>query len=494
MTCRCRHAWCGCTWSRSTLTETLHLPVNGSASSRLLSASHNSRAAPEKNRWRPNLTAVRDITVCDSGTFPVGCVEASLAALVCRNAVVAEPRKIAATSRRTPKGVAVRILHCGVRAAELVSWEWSCPMQCLRFFPFRRSGVDVMKAAVRLLIAGFSVLFCSSSGRCRTNPTSWSSSPTISATASWAARDTRSRFPRRTLTASPRTACVSPAATSAGRIAAPTRAGFMTGRYQQRSGTSSIPGAARTAAEISALSLSETTIGDRSEGRGLRDGLVRQVAPRLRAAISSAASAVSTSSSASSAARMRISTPPADTNNPILRGTEPVDDIDYTTDAFGREAGRLHREAQREAVVLLPGLQRRACAAGVHGEIPVALRQPSRTRKRRTFAAMLSAMDDDVGPVLAKIREHGPGGEHADLLLQRQRRADAASTTSGNGPLRGFKSQTWEGGIRIPFMVQWKGRLPAGKVDDRPVIQLDIHPTALAAAGVESSPSGNSTA
>jgi arylsulfatase A-like enzyme len=60
--------------------------------------------------------------------------------------------------------------------------------------------------------------------------------------------------------------------------------------------------------------------------------------------------------------------------------------------------------------------------------------------------------------------------------------------TSSNGPLRGFKAQTWEGGIRVPFIVQWKGRLPAGKVDDRPVIQMDILPTALAAAGVTASP------
>jgi arylsulfatase A-like enzyme len=64
-------------------------------------------------------------------------------------------------------------------------------------------------------------------------------------------------------------------------------------------------------------------------------------------------------------------------------------------------------------------------------------------------------------------------------------------TTSGNGPLRGFKSQTWEGGIRVPFLVQWKGRLPAGRSDDRPVIQLDILPTALAAAGVRLEPEWN---
>jgi arylsulfatase A-like enzyme len=64
------------------------------------------------------------------------------------------------------------------------------------------------------------------------------------------------------------------------------------------------------------------------------------------------------------------------------------------------------------------------------------------------------------------------------------------SITSGNGPLRGYKAQTWEGGIRVPWMVQWKGRIPAGRVDNRPVIQLDILPTALAAAGVAATPEG----
>ena len=54
--------------------------------------------------------------------------------------------------------------------------------------------------------------------------------------------------------------------------------------------------------------------------------------------------------------------------------------------------------------------------------------------------------------------------------------------------MRGFKAQTWEGGIRVPYILQWKGHLPAGKVDDRPVIQLDILPTALAAAGIEIKP------
>ena len=57
------------------------------------------------------------------------------------------------------------------------------------------------------------------------------------------------------------------------------------------------------------------------------------------------------------------------------------------------------------------------------------------------------------------------------------------STTSGNGPLRGFKMTTFEGGPRVPFLAQWKGRWPAGKVYDLPVMNLDVLPTVVTAAG-----------
>jgi arylsulfatase A-like enzyme len=56
---------------------------------------------------------------------------------------------------------------------------------------------------------------------------------------------------------------------------------------------------------------------------------------------------------------------------------------------------------------------------------------------------------------------------------------------SSNGPLHGYKATTWEGGVRVPFLVSWPGKLPEGKKYDHPVIQLDILPTALAAAGVD---------
>ena len=96
-------------------------------------------------------------------------------------------------------------------------------------------------------------------------------------------------------------------------------------------------------------------------------------------------------------------------------------------------------------------------------------------------------MDDAVGYVLSTVHDIGKDEDTLVFFIS-DNGGPTAQTTSGNGPLRGFKTQTWEGGIRIPYMIQWKGHLPAGKVDDQPVIQLDILPTALAASGTKIDP------
>lgn len=107
--------------------------------------------------------------------------------------------------------------------------------------------------------------------------------------------------------------------------------------------------------------------------------------------------------------------------------------------------------------------------------------------KRRIFAAMMSAMDDAVGQVLQKVRDLGQE-ENTLIWFLADNGGPTPSTTSRNDPLRGFKATTWEGGVRVPFCVQWKGHLPAGAVYEHPIIQLDILPTSLAAAGVEADP------
>jgi arylsulfatase A-like enzyme len=107
--------------------------------------------------------------------------------------------------------------------------------------------------------------------------------------------------------------------------------------------------------------------------------------------------------------------------------------------------------------------------------------------KRRTFAAMMSALDDAVGRVLAKVRELGQE-EDTLIVFFSDNGGPTPQTTSMNFPLRGFKATTLEGGVRIPFCMQWKGHLPSGKTYEHPIIQLDLLPTCLAAAGAKADP------
>jgi arylsulfatase A-like enzyme len=105
-------------------------------------------------------------------------------------------------------------------------------------------------------------------------------------------------------------------------------------------------------------------------------------------------------------------------------------------------------------------------------------------RKRRTYAGMTAAMDDAVGRVLAKVREIG-AAENTLIFFYSDNGGPTPQTTSRNDPLRGFKGQMFEGGIRIPFLVQWKGTIPAGQTYSEMVMGFDCHATALAAAGLE---------
>jgi arylsulfatase A-like enzyme len=113
--------------------------------------------------------------------------------------------------------------------------------------------------------------------------------------------------------------------------------------------------------------------------------------------------------------------------------------------------------------------------------------QNIKDEKRRTFAAMMSAMDDAVGRILDKVRAMGQE-ENTLVFFLSDNGGPTNQTTSNNKPLRGFKMTTWEGGTRVPFCAQWKNHLPAGKTYEHPIIQLDILPTSLAAAGVAADP------
>jgi arylsulfatase A-like enzyme len=107
-------------------------------------------------------------------------------------------------------------------------------------------------------------------------------------------------------------------------------------------------------------------------------------------------------------------------------------------------------------------------------------------QSRRTYAAMLTALDEGVGKVIEKVRAAGLEQDTLVVFLSDNGGPTMLGTTingSKNDPFRGSKRTTLEGGIRVPFVLRWKGRLPGGAVYDQPVIQLDLLPTILVAAG-----------
>ncbi len=263
-------------------------------------------------------------------------------------------------------------------------------------------------------------------------------------------------------------------------VCSPTRAGLITGRYQQRFGHEFNPGPAAQAEDNFGLPLDQVTLADRLKKLGYATGMVGKWHLGYKNEFRPLKRGFDEFFGFLGGAHSYIDSQ-VDPNNRIYRGNEPVEDKAYLTDAFGREAvAFIDRHKQHPFFLYLT-------FNAVHAPLQAPEKYLTRfsgtsDERRRTFAAMLSAMDDNVGSVLDKLAQEKLD-ENTLVFFIGDNGGPTPRTTSGNGPLRGFKAQVWEGGIRVPYMVQWKGKLPAGKIYDQPVSSLDIVPTAVMAAG-----------
>jgi arylsulfatase A-like enzyme len=264
-----------------------------------------------------------------------------------------------------------------------------------------------------------------------------------------------------------------------GPYCSPTRAGLLTGRYQQRYGHEFNPGPAQNADTEIGLPLTETTMADRLKALGYVTGLIgkwhlgnaSKFHPQRRGFdeffgfLGGAHSYLSNDNS----------------QNYVMRGSEPVPEISYLTDMFGDEAVSFVERHKDKPWFLY--LAFNADHTPMHATEKYLSRFPNISDPlRQKFAAMHSAMDDNIGRVLETLRQHKLE-QNTLIFFLSDNGGPTRANSSRNTPLRGFKAQTWEGGIRVPFIVQWRGTIPEGRVYGDPVIQLDVLPTALAAAG-----------
>ncbi|ACU03007.1 sulfatase [Pedobacter heparinus] len=98
---------------------------------------------------------------------------------------------------------------------------------------------------------------------------------------------------------------------------------------------------------------------------------------------------------------------------------------------------------------------------------------------RRAYAAMMTSLDDGIGKVMATLKANQL--DKNTLIIFINDNGGATVNSSDNGPLRGMKGSKWEGGIRVAMMMKWPGHIAANKTDSRPVSSLDILPTAIGA-------------
>ncbi len=166
---------------------------------------------------------------------------------------------------------------------------------------------------------------------------------------------------------------------------------------------------------------------------------------------------------------------------PLERNGVAVEPPEHLTTALGQEAAAFVRRHKSEPWFLYLAFN-----------APHSPNEPTPERlarfaaiadaKRRAYVAQMSLMDDAVGETLGALRESGQA-ERTLVFFFSDNGGPIAPNGSHNGQLRGKKGEVYEGGVRVPFLIAWPGKIAAGGTDDRPVSSVDVFATTLAVAG-----------
>ncbi|MBL8234234.1 MAG: sulfatase-like hydrolase/transferase [Bryobacterales bacterium] len=174
---------------------------------------------------------------------------------------------------------------------------------------------------------------------------------------------------------------------------------------------------------------------------------------------------------------------PSKRSAPLLRGQQEISDDRYLTEILGDEAEKFIDGHKADPFFLYLPFN------AVHTPLQATTKYLRRfdsikNEKHRMLAAMTAAMDDAVGRLLAKLKETKLDQDTMVVFLS-DNGCPMMTGAGSNGTFSGEKVSYYEGGIRVPFLMQWPGRLPSGQIYKHPVVSRDLLPTLLAAAGMQ---------
>jgi arylsulfatase A-like enzyme len=257
-----------------------------------------------------------------------------------------------------------------------------------------------------------------------------------------------------------------------GHVCSPTRAGLMTGRYQQRLGLytggeagSGLPMSEKLfpqflkPAGYATAQFGKWHLGPTPEWSPARRGFDEVFGFLGRGAHD----------------YFKLNDP----EDPIYRGTNVVKETGYLTDRLGEETSAFI--TRNKSKPFFAYLAFNAVHAPLQAPADEIAKFNTGNKDRDTLLAMGKRMDDAIGRIVVTLKKEGVWENTLTFFISDN--GGPLAQTANNTPLRAGKHSDYEGGIRVPFLVCWPAQLKPG--ESRAVVSsLDILPTAIAAAGV----------
>lgn len=262
-----------------------------------------------------------------------------------------------------------------------------------------------------------------------------------------------------------------------GCVCSPSRAGLMTGRYQQRFGHErNLPQRYMKGG----MSLQEHTVADRLGELGLQTALIGKWHLGYPEAYHPNRRGFADFTGLLMGSRPYVPLPNPDADRVIQHNGEALPESGYVTDRFGGFAVDWIEKHKDEPFFLFVSF------TAVHGPLQP-LDEDLETldgfaqQRRRNYAGLMVGLDRAVGRVLDALdRNHLTDNT---LVVFTNDNGGQTLTGAVNRPLRGRKGQLWEGGIRVPMAMRWPGHITPGLTIRDPVITLDLLPTFVAVQG-----------